>query len=282
MPALPLPRRTHLLASPEPDHSSSLAGLRVDEFILHYQPKLDLVTDRICGVEALLRWNHPTDGLLAPDNFLHSIRASGGLHSVERWVVMKACRDLRQWHLATGRSDLQVAINISPSHLKADGFTSMILDAVRASELKPEHLILEITEAEPIQDVSYISKVTHMLNERGVQFSLDDFGTGYSSLTQICQLPVTEVKVDRGFVAGIPESRSDWMIVHALIHLARALGVRVVAEGVERSEQLAALRELECDVIQGFYVACALPECEILNLLLSPERGAVQARYASP
>ncbi|OBU52214.1 hypothetical protein A9K69_16750 [Stenotrophomonas maltophilia] len=158
----------------------------------------------------------------------------------------------------------------------------MILDAVRASELKPEHLILEITETEPIQDVSYISKVTHMLNERGVQFSLDDFGTGYSSLTQICQLPVTEVKVDRGFVAGIPESRSDWMIVHALIHLARALGVRVVAEGVERSEQLAALRELECDVIQGFYVACALPECEILNLLLSPERGAVQARYASP
>ena len=87
MPALPLPRRTHLLASPAPDHSSSLAGLRVDEFILHYQPKLDLVTDRICGVEALLRWNHPTDGLLAPDNFLHSIRASGGLHSVERWVV---------------------------------------------------------------------------------------------------------------------------------------------------------------------------------------------------
>ena len=244
------------------------SGLIVNEFVVHYQPKLDLVSGVICGAEALLRWNSPAIGLCEPSYFMGNLRELGGLYDVEKWVLLTACLQLREWIVESGNDSLQVSVNISPGHLVRPEFAVSVSSALSKSGLRPENLIIEITEAEPMPDVARIAAVTRKESICDVQFSLDDFGTGCSSISHIRDIPVSEIKIDRTYISGFPASARDGAIVRSLLTLGRSLDLRVVAEGVERAEQLEELRRLGCDVVQGFLVGLPMPPDQLLDMLV--------------
>lgn len=264
-----LPRRSG--EDTQPTEGKNSCGieddLSVGEFILHYQPKFDLSSGRVSGFEALLRYDHPTAGVLSPSDFLDSLRASGALHAVERWVLRAACFQLSQLQKLSGQSSLGIAVNVSPSHIIAAGFSDEVHAALAESELPACCLTIEITENEPIPDARLIAYSTRKLSKAGVKFSLDDFGTGYSSIAHIRDIPVTEIKLDRSYVAGFPGSKTDTAVVAAIIVMAKALDVRVVAEGVEREDQLEALQEIGCDFAQGFLLGKPMSPMELYKTL---------------
>jgi EAL domain-containing protein (putative c-di-GMP-specific phosphodiesterase class I) len=236
-------------------------ALERDELVLHYQPQVSQPDGEVHTVEALVRWQHPTRGLLAPEDFVPVAEHTGLIDPLTRWVLDTALADQRAWR--DDLPDLVVAVNISARSLQRQDFPELVLDALARADADPDRLLLEITETALVTDAARAAEVLDRLDAAGLRLSLDDFGQGYTSLGQLRQLPLCELKIDKSFVLKMLESRSDAAIVRSVVELGHNLGMDVVAEGVESPEALRRLRELGCDVTQGFLFSRPLPVAEL-------------------
>ena len=243
-------------AMTEADHEVSLGelevALRTDQFVLHYQPKICLASGKPAGVEALVRWQHPKLGLLSPDRFLPLVEQSGNMDLLTYRVIETGLA----WFAEAGRGNaLTLAINIAGSSLTDVIFTDVLNEQCALLGIDPARIVLELTETSATQRTADAMDILTRVRLKGFQLSIDDFGTGYSSLVQLAQLPFSEIKVDKSFVAAMFGSDEADKIVAITIALGKALHLTTVAEGVENERQLQALAELECDQAQGFNIA---------------------------
>jgi diguanylate cyclase (GGDEF)-like protein/PAS domain S-box-containing protein len=241
-------------------------GLERDELEVHYQPFYSLDGKQIVGAEALVRWRHPVDGLIAPMRFIPIAEETGLILPVGRYVLEQACRQVRSIRDRLG-VEFPLSVNLSPRQFQESRLLSQVAAALDACGLPSASLTFEITESMVMEDLSGARDIMKKLNRLGVRLAIDDFGTGHSSLAYLKQFPVQEVKVDRAFVKGVAESRVDSAIVRAVIELANAIGIAAVAEGVETSDQVAGLRMLGCRVAQGYFFSHPLPAKEFDDLL---------------
>jgi diguanylate cyclase (GGDEF)-like protein len=236
-------------------------ALEREELVLHYQPQVSQPDGEVHTVEALVRWQHPTRGLLAPEDFVPVAEHTGLIDPLTRWVLDTALADQRAWR--EEMPDLVVAVNISARSLQRQDFPQLVLDALARADAEPDGLLLEITETALVTDAARAAEVLDRLDAAGLRLSLDDFGQGYTSLGQLRQLPLCELKIDKSFVQKMLDSRSDAAIVRSVVELGHNLGMDVVAEGVESPEALRRLRDIGCDITQGFLFTRPLPVLEL-------------------
>jgi diguanylate cyclase (GGDEF)-like protein/PAS domain S-box-containing protein len=222
------------------------------EFELHYQPKVNLQTGSITGVEALIRWHHPRRGLVSPAQFIPIAEACGVIVPIGRWVLREACRQARAWRDA-GLPPLRIAVNVSARELREKDFVAAVLAALTDTGVEPACLELELTESFLMQDATVTGAVLQALKDLGVMLALDDFGTGYSSLSHLRRFPIDTLKIDQSFVRDLATDADDASIVNAVISMGESLNMRVVAEGVETRDQVAFLQQHGCPVGQGYY-----------------------------
>lgn len=236
-------------------------ALEEKQFELYYQPKVDVYTGRVTGAEALLRWNHPTKGMVSPIDFIPVLETSGMIIEVGQWVVEEACKMLVKWQSdSLWQAGMRLSINISPRQFRRAAFVEDVLDTLENYLIPDNSLDMEITEGIVIQRVDEAITTMTILNEHGISFSLDDFGTGYSSISYLKRLPVTTLKIDKGFIRDIIEDRNDRVLVETIITMGRLLGMDLVAEGVEEVEQLSILRSFGCHYYQGYYASPAVTQ----------------------
>lgn len=234
------------------------AALAHNELILHYQPKFVAPDGPVIGAEALLRWLHPSRGLLQPDQFIPLAEKTGLIVPIGEWVLDQACRQMREWRDA-GHPDWTIAVNLSSLQFGHNGLIQAVRKTLERHALEPACLTLEITETTAMQDVEASLTILQQLDEMGVKISIDDFGTGYSSLLYLKRLPASELKIDRGFVRDLENDSEDAAIVSAIVALGRTLKLKIVAEGVETSAQQAFLTRLGCDSLQGYLLGRPMP-----------------------
>lgn len=246
-------------------------ALEHDQFVLFYQPELDATSWTVTGVEALLRWQHPERGLLAPLDFIPVLEEAGLMNDVGTWVLHEACRQVSQWNRC-GLRPMRLGLNLSATQFRQHDITEVIAAALEQAELPPELLEVEITESVALRDPVVTARVLTRLKRLGVRVALDDFGTGYSSLSHVARLPITTVKIDRSFVRGVARNAVHAAVVSSVITLAHRLGLDVVAEGVETEAEQAFLRDERCDVLQGFAFSKPLPAAK-LTAFLQDMRG---------
>ncbi|HEX6161239.1 MAG TPA: EAL domain-containing protein, partial [Thermoanaerobaculia bacterium] len=240
-------------------------ALERDEFVIHYQPMVELATGRMVGAEALVRWNHPERGLVPPEEFIPVAEETNLIVPLGEWVLRTACRQMKAWHDA-GHVWLRVAVNLSPRQFQDRDLVVTVQRILDETRFPATYLDLEITESTAMQNADLSMSVLMRLKEMGVRISIDDFGTGYSSLSYLKRLPVDTVKIDQYFVRDLTATE-DSAIISAVISMARALNLRVIAEGVETEEQLAFLRREQCSEIQGFLYSEPLPAAEFERAL---------------
>ena len=233
-------------------------AVRKNQFELHYQPRIHLQTSELVGVEALLRWNHPERGLLTPGEFLSTCEEMGLMKTIGYQVIQHAC-SAQKWLAEQGMKNIEVAVNISFSHIQDERFVSIVKDIVTRSGIDPRFLELELTESIILKSPNAIKDRMNELRELGITFSLDDFGTGFSQLTHLTELPISALKIDGGFVRDIPGNEHQEAVCAMIIEMGQKLGMDVVAEGAESFEQIAFLREHNCQQVQGFYYSPAIP-----------------------
>jgi diguanylate cyclase (GGDEF)-like protein len=245
------------------------AAIENEQFRVLYQPQVDLRTGKVVGVEALVRWDHPQRGLLTPADFLSLAEDTGLIVPIGNWVLEEALRQAEQWRTTRPDSRFTISVNLSARQHEDPNLVRNIENALARTGTDPASLCLEITETVVMKDVDATLKVFDALKGLGAKLSVDDFGTGYSSLTSLRRFPVDSLKVDRSFVSGLGNGHAaeDAAIVTAVISLAHNLGLTAVAEGIETSDQLAALRAMDCDMAQGFYFARPRPAAAIGELL---------------
>lgn len=252
-------------------------ALEQSEFVLHYQPKVDLRSNTICGAEALLRWNSPELGLVQPAQFVPLLEESGLIIKVGRWVLQQAVHDQQRWSGA-GLSPPRVAVNLSPLQLRPAGFVDEVRAALRGAGGPAASMELEVTESMLLQDNDrHVAKLGE-LRDMGVVIAIDDFGVGYSSLSRLSRLPVDAVKIDRSFIEAMTDDPDSTNIVATIIALAHSMNLRVVAEGVDSAEQLKFLRLLSCDEVQGYLFSPAVPADEFARMLREGGRLAAGGR----
>lgn len=240
-------------------------ALKRDQLLLYYQPLVDARSGKMKALEALVRWQHPTRGLLLPGNFIPLAERTGQIIDLDRWVLWRACKDLNT--INTGRSEaLSVAVNISPVHFRRNGFFDEVKQALEESGLKPERLELEVTEGLMMAGSEKSIELLQNIRNLGVRVAIDDFGTGFSSLSYLRQLPINTVKIDRSFIQDITSNRMNTAIVEGIITMAHHLGLEVVAEGVESPEQHEDLIQRRCDKLQGYYFSKPVPLAKLLEL----------------
>lgn len=228
-------------------------AVRNDEFVVHYQPIVDIETQAPVAVEALVRWNHPERGLLPPSEFLEAAEESGHILYIDKWVLNEACRQVKLWQTESpDASSLSVCVNLSARQLEHPGLADEVAEALRTSGLAPEHLTVEITETVLVRDVDVATVELTKLKEIGVRIALDDFGTGYSSLNYLRRFPIDVLKIDRSFVSAIGEEPDQLEVGLALVEFSRRLGLVTVAEGIEELGQLRSLSDLGCELGQGY------------------------------
>jgi diguanylate cyclase len=254
------------------------AALQQGQFELHYQPKVDTLTGRVSSAEALIRWNHPRRGLVPPAEFIRVAEECGLLDAIGDWVLLEACREAKAWQ-QQGLRPLRVAVNLAPSQFRLVNLVEQIRRALAASGLEPHLLEVELTETAVMSDAEESIHILEAISRMGVLVSVDDFGTGYSSMSYLRRFPIDKLKIDRCFVEQMTRRAEDASIVRAIISLAHSLRLKVIAEGVETSEQLQLLAELGCDQYQGYYFSRALPSAQLVALLsrepaLSDEEAA--------
>jgi diguanylate cyclase (GGDEF)-like protein len=246
-------------------------ALALGQFELHYQPKVDTATGSIHGAEALVRWQHPERGLISPGEFIPLAEECGLIDAIGEWVVREACRQARAWQLA-GMAPMRVAVNLSAFQFRHGNLLHMIRSALHAAELDPRLLEVEITESALMSDPETSVTILEQLSRMGVVVSVDDFGTGYSSMSYLRRFPIDKLKIDRGFISELLSRPDDASIVTAIVSLAHSLRLKVVAEGVETTEQLDLLKSLGCDQYQGFCFSPAVPPVEFAALVRNAER----------
>ena len=237
-------------------------ALPMKQFEVHYQPKVDVATGRMNSVEALLRWRHPTRGIVGPLEFIPIAEETGLMLSIGEWVLREACRQARQWQ-REGLPFLRIAVNISPIHFRQSKFLEIVRSALLDNDLEPQYLEIELTETTVMDHAENSVHILEELSRMGVIVSIDDFGTGYSSMSYLRRFPIDKLKIDRSFIHDMTTNSDAASIVRAIISLAHSLRLKVVAEGVETAEQLEQLRELGCDQFQGFYRSAAVLPSEI-------------------
>ncbi len=248
------------------------------ELLLYYQPQVELVSGKIVGLEALLRWLHPQRGLISPGEFIPLAEESGLVVQLGDWVLREACRQIGRW-AAAGLAPGQTAVNVSAVQLSRGNLLESVRSALAEAAIAPHLLGLEITESFVMADRERSFKTVAELRKLGVRLSIDDFGTGYSSLAYLQQLEVHKLKVDISFVRDMLSNCGNASIVRAVIALGHSLGLKVIAEGVEEPEQAAYLRALRCDAIQGYLVSRPLPAEEIPAFLRSFRPLEIPAEY---
>ena len=247
-------------------------ALEHGEFVLHYQPKINLKTGAITGAEALLRWTHPTRGSVPPAQFIPVAEECGLILPIGAWVLREACRQARAW-VAAGVQAKTIAVNVSAMEFRNERFLESLFEILGETGLDPRSLEVELTEGVLMQHAEAASSILQALRERGVQVAIDDFGTGYSSLSNLRKFPVDELKIDQSFVRGIITHTGDAAIVTAVLAMARSLELRVVAEGVETPEELAFLQAHQCEEAQGYHFSRPLPAEQFARLL---QRGGLK------
>ena len=236
------------------------------EFVLHYQPKVALASSRITGLEALIRWQDPDKGLIAPGRFIPVLEETGMIVEVGRWAVEQAFVDLRAW-AAQGTNVPRVAVNVSAIQLQRGDFVDSMIEEIRRGGGNAKWLELEITESLVMRNVEDSTRKLSILRDMGVTVAIDDFGTGYSSLSYLGRLPVDTLKIDRSFISGVAMETDSVTVVSTILALAHGLKLKVVAEGVETREQADLLRRFRCDEAQGYFYSRPIPAGEIQVLL---------------
>jgi diguanylate cyclase (GGDEF)-like protein len=238
-----------------------------NEFVVRYQPNVSLATGKIIGFEALARWDHPERGLLAPDEFVPLAEETGLIVPIGETVLEEACRRAKDWQEQRASGKPAVCVNLSARQFWEPGLADILSRILDETGLDPHYLFLEVTESTAMSDAPATAATLEVLQDLGVRAILDDFGTGYSSLSYLERLPVDYVKIDRSFVGGLGKEPGAAVLASGVISLAHALGLKVIAEGVETEEQLERLREMGCDLAQGFYFAKPLSGEEAAALL---------------
>ena len=250
------------------------------ELELYFQPKLLAKSGELAGVEALLRWNHPSRGMVSPVEFIPVAERFGLIGELGLWVLDEACRHLRHWH--DEGLDIPVAVNLSVHQLRQPDLEQRVREALRRHRVPARMLIMEITESVAMEDIEASLRVFDMLDQIGVRLSIDDFGTGYSSLSYLRRLPARQLKIDRSFVRDLDSSLDAQAIVEAVVRLAHALGLKVVAEGVETQDQADILADLQCDELQGYLFARPMSEHTLRGWLRQRARPATPVRSGAP
>ncbi|WP_188395280.1 putative bifunctional diguanylate cyclase/phosphodiesterase [Oxalicibacterium flavum] len=239
-------------------------ALKHGEFRLHYQPKHNAPDNSIIGVEALLRWQHPTRGLLAPADFIAVAEKTGLIVPIGDWVLDEACRQMREWR-DQGYTNWKMSVNLSAVQFTNGHLTDHVAATLKKYELPPQSLMLEVTESTAMQDVEASMTILTELAVLGVDISIDDFGTGYSSLLYLKRLPACELKIDRGFIKNLAQNADDASIVSAIVALGHSLNLNIVAEGVETEKQQALLKSLGCDTLQGYLLGRPMEPSQLMR-----------------
>ena len=237
-----------------------------EEFILYFQPQLNLKNNRLEGAEVLVRWQHPDKGLLAPGQFFDDIEALNLYSELDNYVLEKTCQTIAKWY-KTYKRRVPLAINITAVEFQAPNFVSNIQHLLMKYEIPPIYLELEVTESVVITDIELVMKTIVILQNMGIKVSIDDFGTGYSSLAYLRKLPIDKIKIDRSFIQEVATNDSDLTIVKTMVELSHGLGKRVLAEGVETQQQLQLLRNIGCDAVQGYFISKPISEEEFTKYL---------------
>jgi len=251
--------------------SSLRRGLEQVEFVVHYQPQVDISTGRIVGTEALVRWQHPERGLVSPAEFIPAAEETGLIVPLGAWVLQTACAQNAAWQQA-GHAPMPVAVNLSARQFHERDLLDTVKQVLEESGMDPQYLQLEITEGVAMRDADSTIKTLTKLREMGVQIAIDDFGTGHSSLSYLRSFPIDVLKIDSSFVRDLIVDPDDTAITAAIIAMAKSLRIKVIAEGVETEEQLAFLKEHGCDEMQGFLFSKAVPAEELEEILLVPKK----------
>ena len=243
-------------------------AIKNEEFVLHYQPIISLVTNKIKGFEVLVRWRHPEKGLVSPDSFIPLAEDTGLIIPLGFWVLKEACLQMSLWQgKFDGLIDWRVSVNISSKQLSMPDFVAQVESILTETKLDPHNLKLEITESSLVEDTEQTIAILQRLRASGIEFSLDDFGTGYSSLSYLHQFPFDTIKIDRSFVNSIGDNLEKLGIVRAIVTLARNLGMNTIAEGIETVNQLTKLKALKCEYGQGYYLSKPLNKVILENLI---------------
>ncbi len=250
------------------------SALARSEFVLLYQPQVDLRSGRVFGVEALLRWKHPTEGMAPPAKFIATAEEMGLIVPIGDWVLHEACRQNKAWQ-DSGLPFMSVSVNVSARQFREKTLVDRVVDALRESGLEARYLELELTEGLIMQDVEQAVATMQSLQRLGVQLSIDDFGTGYSSLSALKTFPVARLKIDRSFIKDLSSNENDRAVASAVISLGQKLNLRVIAEGVETEDQIAFLRQSDCDEIQGFHFSKPISAQGIEDLLSAASPGKI-------
>jgi diguanylate cyclase (GGDEF)-like protein/PAS domain S-box-containing protein len=245
-----------------------------NEFVLYYQPQIDIKTNTLIGVEALIRWNHPKDGLISPSKFISIAEETGLIIPIGEWVLREVCRQHLQW-INLGLPAIQIAINVSAIQFQEKQFLFTLQEIVRNYNIDPIYLELELTEGILMRDADAATKELSFLKELGVKLSIDDFGTGYSSLQYLSQFPIDKLKIDQSFIRAMTTHASSLTIVESIISLAEKLHIKVIAEGVETNKELKILQKCGCNEIQGYYFSKPLPAYKFVEWFYARYQGTV-------
>jgi diguanylate cyclase (GGDEF)-like protein len=240
-----------------------------DELRVHFQPKVALHNRRVVGLEALVRWDHPDRGMVSPADFIPLAEETGLVVPIGEWILREACRIVAPWRKKKAGGHLLLAVNVSPVQLSRPSLAETISEVLESTKTPPSQLCLEITEASLVADIDGAAKAMHELKALGVQLAIDDFGAGHASFGYLRQFPANLLKIDKSFVDGVSQTAEGQSIVASVVSLAHSLGMSTVAEGVERSDQAAALRRMGCDMAQGYWYARPGPAEVIGPLVVS-------------
>ncbi|SHJ90927.1 putative bifunctional diguanylate cyclase/phosphodiesterase [Tepidibacter formicigenes] len=251
-------------------------GLEKREFILHYQPKVDIKTDKVIGLEALVRWNHPEKGLIYPNNFISVAEETGLIKKLDEYILELACIQVKEWE-DKGLDPVNISVNISPKLLNESNFVEKVESILINTKIDPSLISIEITETAAMRDKEYAYKVLGQLRLKGIRILLDDFGKGYSSLSYLKDFPIDVLKIDKSFVDEICSNNINSAIMRAIIDMAKALNLKVLAEGVETQEQLKLLNDFNCEEYQGYLFSKPVPVKEIEDMLKERYKKAVNA-----
>lgn len=246
-------------------------SIKEENFILHYQPIIDIQNKSVVGFEALIRWQHPEKGLLYPDKFIETAENSGLITDITQWVVKESCKFLRNiMYKFPDKASLFMSVNFTAKDFLLDGFKNNILTQLARHNLKPEQFHIEMTERLLMDEPHHAQEVLKQCQKDGLQISIDDFGTGYSSLSYLHHYPIDILKIDRSFIQNMQDDKSAYNLVSSVINLGHNMGMSIIAEGIEKKEQSDLLKDLGCDKIQGYFYSKPISENEIETFLLQP------------